>query len=234
MPQYSFASTAHWDVIQVTAQDDQGKQLSLQGNGLNRYSGVLTATEMVDSTPPTYDSLAFPVVAGPSRPYVYNGGSGGSSSYSFNADDAQSGFWKGVLTLAGPGGKTLSAGFSYVYSVPGQAGACGSATVFDDTSAACQPVVTILQQPATPAANPDGTYSVPVSMFSVASSCTVAGIAVLDSAGNLAVYGTEYGEPDLGIKLARVPDTTPPAATSASVSPASLPESPDPSDLTPG
>jgi len=316
VPQYSFASTAHWDVIQVTAQDDQGERLSLQGNGLNRYSGVLTATELVDSTPPTYDSPGFPVVAGPSRPYVYNGGSGGSSSYSFNADDAQSGFWKGVLTLAGPGGKTLSAGFSYVYSVPDQVGACGSATVFDDTSAACQPVVTIppgapagtwtvsrlelwdnagndatyrdlnelpvivtsnsvvqasgftaspdpvnnwtqtqtvqislsvsgaqggvssvdvdftagspcLQQSATPTANPDGTYSVPITMLSIASSCTVAGIAVLDSAGNLAVYGTEYGEPDLGIKLTRVPDTTPPVATSASVSPASLSESPD-------
>jgi hypothetical protein len=316
VPQYAFASTARWDVIQVTAQDDQGARLSLQGNGLNRFRDVLTATELPDSTPPAYDSLEFPVQPGPSRPYVYNGGSGGSSSYYFNADDAQSGFWKGTLTLAGPGGKALSASFSYQYSVPDQVGACGSATVFDDTSAACQPTVTIpanapagtwtvsklelwdnagnhatyrnlnalpvivtsnsvvrasgftaspnpvnnwtqtqtvqislnvsgaqggvgtiyvdftagspcSQQSDTPTANPDGTYSVPISMLSIATSCTVAGIAVLDGAGNVAVYGTEYGEPDLGIKLTRVPDTTPPVATSASVSPASLPQSAD-------
>ena len=69
----------------------------------------------------------------------------------------------------------------------------------------------ILQQPATPTANPNGTYSVPISMLSIATSCTVAGLVVLDGAGNVAVYGTEYGEPDLGIKLTRVPDTTPPA-----------------------
>jgi hypothetical protein len=67
----------------------------------------------------------------------------------------------------------------------------------------------------------------PISMFSIATSCTVAGIAVLDGVGNMAVYGTEYGEPDLGIKLTRVPDTTPPVATRASVSPASLPQSAD-------
>ena len=47
------------------------------------------------------------------------------------------------------------------------------------------------QQSATPTANPDGTYSVPISMLSIATICTVAGIAVLDGAGNVAVYGTE-------------------------------------------
>lgn len=313
VPQYSFAATAHWDVVQVTAQDDQGNSLSVQGSHLNRYSGVLTATELVDSTPPGYDSLQFPIVLGPSRPYVYNGGSGGSSSYSFNADDAQSGFWKGVLTLLGPGGATLSARFSYTYSLAEGAGACGSGTVFDDTSAWCQPTVTIPasapsgtwtvtrldlwdnagnhaayrnlnvlpitvtsnsavqasgftaspnpvnnwtqtqtvqigmnvsgaqdgvatiyvdfaaggpceQQSTTPTANADGTYSVPVSMFSIASSCTVAGVAVLDGAGNLAVYGPEYGGPGVGIQLSRVPDTTPPVATGASLSATSLPQ----------
>jgi hypothetical protein len=67
----------------------------------------------------------------------------------------------------------------------------------------------------------------PISTFSIATSCTVAGIAVLDSAGNVAVYGTGYGGPDLGIKLTREPDATPPVATGALVSPASLPQSAD-------
>ncbi|HEY2640407.1 MAG TPA: hypothetical protein VGI66_11070 [Streptosporangiaceae bacterium] len=316
VPQYSFASTARWDVTQVIVQDDQGQRLNLSGNDLNRYSGSLTATELVDSTAPTYDSLGFPVAIGPSRPYVYNGGSGGSSSYGFNADDAQSGFWKGVLTLAGPGGQTLSASFSDVFSIDNQYGTCGAGIVFDDTSAQCQPAVTIpasaapgtwtvsklqlwdnagnhatyrnlnvlpitvtsnsiikasgfaasptqvnnwvqtqtvqvsmnvtgaqggvsavyvdftagspcTQQATTPTLNPDGTYSVPVSMFSIANSCTVDGIAIVDGNGDVSVYGAEYGEPDLGIELTRLPDTTPPVANGASLSPTSLTQSPN-------
>lgn len=41
------------------------------------------------------------------------------------------------------------------------------------------------------------------------------------------MYGPEYGEPELGLTLTRVPDTAPPVATSASLSPTSLTESPD-------
>ncbi len=316
VPQYSFASTANWDVISVTVKDDKGERLDLTGNQLNRYSGVMTATELVDSTPPTYDSLQFPVVIGPSRPYVYVGNSGGPSSYYFNADDAQSGFWKGTITLAGPGGKTLSSSFQEVFSVINQIGMCGAGAVFDDTSAACQPVVKIpagsaagtwtvsklelwdnagnhatyanlntlpvtvtsdsvvqasgfaanpaqvdnwvntatsqismnvtgavggvntiyvdfaagspCSEPSTtPTQNGDGTYSVDISMFSIATSCTVAGIAVVDGAGDVSVYGTEYGLPDLGIQLTRVPDTAPPVATGAQVFPASQPTNPN-------
>ena len=316
VPQYGFATTAHWDVTQVSVRDDQGAKLSLSGNDLSKYSGTMKATVLADTTAPTYDSLGFPVVIGPSRPYVYNGGSGGSSAYYFNADDAQSGFWKGVLTLAGPGGKTLSASFSDLYSIDNQYGTCGAGTVFDDTSAACQPSVTIppsaaagtwtvtklelwdnagnhatfgnvnalpitvtsnsvvkasefaanpaqvdnwvqtatsqismavtgatggvstvyvdfaagspCSQPSTtPTLNPDGSYSAAVSMFSIANSCTVDGIAVVDGAGDVSVYGAEYGQPDLGITLTRVPDTTPPVATGASLSPTTITESPD-------
>jgi hypothetical protein len=64
-------------------------------------------------------------------------------------------------------------------------------------------------------------------MFSIANSCSVAGIAVLDGAGDLSVYGAEYGLPDLGINLTRVPDTTPPVATGAQVFPASRPTDPN-------
>lgn len=83
------------------------------------------------------------------------------------------------------------------------------------------------QQSATPAVSSDGTYSVPVTMFTIAASCTIAGIAVLDGSGDVSVYGPEYGEPDLGLTLTRAPDTTPPVATSASLSPTSLTQSPD-------
>jgi hypothetical protein len=83
------------------------------------------------------------------------------------------------------------------------------------------------QQTTTPTLNADGTYSIPISMFSIATSCSVAGVAVVDGAGDVSVYGAEYGEPDLGIVLTRVPDTTPPVATGASVSPTTLTESPN-------
>jgi hypothetical protein len=99
----------------------------------------------------------------------------------------------------------------------------GVSTIYVDFTAGSP----CLAQSATPALNPDGTYSVPLSMFSIASSCTVAGIAVLDGAGDVSVYGTEYGEPDLGIQLTRVPDTTPPVATSAFLSPTSIPTNPN-------
>jgi len=316
VPQYSFATTAQWTVTQVIVKDDQGQRLNLTGTDLNRFSGVLNATELVDSTPPTFDSLGFPVVGGPSRPFVFDGGSGGSSSYFFNADDAQSGFWKGVITLTGPGGKTLSSSFQEVFSVANGFGMCGAGFVFDDTSAQCQPSVKIpvgtpagtwtvskltlfdnagnhatfanlntlpitvtsdsviqasgfsanptqlnnwvntatsqlsmnvtgavggvstifvdfapggpcRQNSTSPTLNADGSYSVDISMFSIANSCSVAGIAVLDGAGDVSVYGTEYGLADLGINLTRVPDTTPPVATGAQVSPASQPTNPN-------
>ncbi len=315
VPQYSFAGTAHWDVTQVIVQDDQHEKLSLSSNDLNKFAGTLTATELVDSTAPTYDSLAFPASYFPLL-YVYNGGSGGSVTYFFNADDGQAGFWKGVLTLTGPGGQTLSTSFSDVYSIANQYGMCGAGIVFDDTNAGCEPAVSIppsaaagtwtvsklelwdnagnhatysqlnvlpvtvtgnsvikasgfaanpsqldnwtqtatsqismnmagakggisaitvdfepggpcSQQTTTPTLNPDGTYSIPVSMFSLADSCAVGGIAVVDGAGDVSVYGTEYGEPDLGITLTRVPDTTPPVATGASLSPTTLTENPN-------
>jgi hypothetical protein len=79
----------------------------------------------------------------------------------------------------------------------------------------------------TPTQNASGSYSVDISMFSIASSCTVAGIAVVDGGGDVSVYGTEYVLPDLGIQLTRVPDTTPPVATGAQVFPASQPTNPN-------
>jgi hypothetical protein len=71
VPQYSFSVRAQWTVIQVIVNDDQGQRLNLTGHDLNRYSGALTATELVDSTPPAYDSLGFPIEFDPSRPLYF-------------------------------------------------------------------------------------------------------------------------------------------------------------------
>lgn len=53
---------------------------------------------------------------------------------------------------------------------------------------------------ATPTLNADGTYSVSISMFSFASSCTVAGLAVLTAQGTSLYTGLSTREPTLGLR----------------------------------
>jgi hypothetical protein len=53
-------------------------------------------------------------------------------------------------------------------------------------------------------------------------SCTITGIAVVDGAGDVSLYGPEYGAPDPGITITQVPDTTPPVATAASLTSTTL------------
>lgn len=77
----------------------------------------------------------------------------------------------------------------------------------------------------TPTVNPDGTVSVPIDDFRGTAVCQIGGIAIVDGAGNVALYGSEYNAPDPGVTITRVPDTTAPTATSASLTPASLPSS---------
>jgi hypothetical protein len=77
----------------------------------------------------------------------------------------------------------------------------------------------------TPTVNPDGTLSVPFDVFRGTVTCQVGGIAIVDGAGNVALYGSEYNAPDPGVTITRVPDTTPPTATSASLTPTSIPAS---------
>jgi hypothetical protein len=83
-------------------------------------------------------------------------------------------------------------------------------------------------QPSTvPTVNADGTISVPLNVFDKAARCTITGIAVVDGAGDVSIYGSEYGAPDPGLVITQAPDTTPPVVTSASLSSTSIPSSPD-------
>jgi hypothetical protein len=66
--------------------------------------------------------------------------------------------------------------------------------------------------------------SVPMTVFVGTRSCAVTGIAVLDGAGDLALYGSEYGAPSPDVTITQVPDT-PPVIAAASLSPSSVPES---------
>lgn len=77
-------------------------------------------------------------------------------------------------------------------------------------------------------ANADGTLSVPVRIFSSSQGCAVTGIAVVDGAANVSLYGVQYNAPDPGLAFTRLPDTTPPATSSArpSAAPARPPTEP--------
>ncbi len=75
------------------------------------------------------------------------------------------------------------------------------------------------QLSTTPVLNPDGTVSVPVDVSVAGRQCQLAGVAVLDGAGDLALYGSDFGAPDPGLTLNQIPDTTPPVVTSASLNP---------------
>lgn len=91
-----------------------------------------------------------------------------------------------------------------------------SAVYVDDAQRNC------FQSSTTPTLNPDGTVSVPLIFFENAPKCVITGIAVLDGAGDVALYGSEYGAPDPGVTITQVPDT-PPTISSASLNPTSVP-----------
>jgi hypothetical protein len=82
------------------------------------------------------------------------------------------------------------------------------------------------QQGQVPTSNPDGTYSLPVAMhYYAGDSCVVTGLTLIDGAGDVALYGSDFGAPDPGVTIRRLPDTVPPTVTAAHVSPASIPQS---------
>jgi hypothetical protein len=167
VPQYANATTARWEVSQMTVQDDQGHTLTLTGAKLASFHAVLTATELADSAAPTYDSLMF--AAPGQRPYVYDNGVSGSMTYYLEVLDAQSGFWRGSITLQGPEGQTAHGTFSMAYSVTQDLDFCNGSLSPDDNDALCPVTVTI------PAGAAAGTW-------------TVSTIRLTDNAGNVAVY----------------------------------------------
>jgi hypothetical protein len=314
VPQYANAKEATWVVTKATALDDQGDTRSLSGAALDGFSVTLSAKELADTTPATYQGLAITPVNGVLHPYVYDNGVNGSMGYSMDVQEPESGFWKGTIRLKGPGGQTLDGAFAFSSS-QNQGQNCGNLVASDDFDTSCGLEMTIPmgtapgtwvvsaitlvsnagvsktygdlnavpivvtadtglsasgftaspnpvnnwvnflnpvqitmsvagaqqgisaiyvdaanaapceQSDTTPTVNPDGTVSVPIDDFRGTAVCQIGGIAIVDGAGNVALYGSEYNAPDPGVTITRVPDTTAPTATSASLTPTSLPAS---------
>ena len=81
------------------------------------------------------------------------------------------------------------------------------------------------QVSTTPILGADGTVSVPIRVPRGVARCDVEGVAILDGAGNLALYGVDYSAPNPGVRISRLPNTTPPTATEVSLTPTSVPRS---------
>ena len=312
VPQYTHATSARWVVSDVTVKDDQGASADTSGASLTRFHAVLNATELADTTAPSYDQLTF---ANPSqRPYLYDNGTSASLSYSIEVIDPDSGFWKGTIALRGPDGQHAVGAFDAAYSVTDGLDVCGQGIGWGTQDIICTATVTIpanaaagtwsisaitltdnagnsqtygglnelpvtvtadkvmsasgfavnpssvdawntgettltmtvtgerdgvtgiyvdgtpgacSQRSTSPTLNSDGTYSVPLYLVIDNPKCTVTGIAIVDGAGDVALYGSEYGAPDPGVTITQVPDTTPPVVTAASLSSTTLPYSAD-------
>jgi hypothetical protein len=314
VPQYGNLKQSLWVVTNATALDDQGDTLSLSAAALAAFSPMVKAKDLIDTTPPTYDTVTLEPTNPGQRPYVYDNGVDGLMGYSLTVQDPQSGFWEGTIQLTGPGGQTLDGAFAFTSS-QNEGESCGASSGGDDFDTPCRvdmmipagtaagtwvvsaitlvnnagasqtygnldtaPIVvtsdtgltasgfTASPNPVndwvndlnpvqitmsvsgaqqgvsaiyvdrasadpceqfntTPTVNPDGTLSVPVNVFQGAPTCQVGGIAIVDGAGNVAVYGAGYNAPDPGLTITRVPDTTAPTATSASLTPTSVPSS---------
>jgi hypothetical protein len=318
VPQYADASTAEWVVTKITVADSTGHSLALAGHQLDGYRETLTATELVDASAPAVGAITLDSNTYPVRPYYYVNGASADVRYELEAQDWQSGFWRGWLVLRGPGGQQVRADFAFspdnngFYDSPGcgylygnddrdqlcgviatlPAGAAAgtwsvsSVTVLNNAGVAATiggsdgapPVVATSdavvsasgftatpnpvnnwaqaqtvrvsmrvtgaqqgiaaiyvdtvggasggcpQTGTTPTADPDGTVSVPLQLYQGVAGCTVHGIAIVDGAGNVALYGQNYGAPDPGVRVKQVTDT-PPVATGATLSVTSVPES---------
>jgi hypothetical protein len=313
VPQYAQVSPAAWQVVRLTVHDNAGHKVDLTGAKLSAFHAVLSATEVVDTDSPTYQSLALYENQAPIRPYAYIGSrKPGFMAYQFTVQDYPAGLAAGSLQVTGPGGQTITTNFTYNRS----SGQCG---LFfgggGPTDAQCG--ITVTYPPGTPAgawsvsqltltddagntatfsnlnavpitvtsdqvmkathfkASPNPvdnwtpgqyvtvqlsmnvtganggvsavyvdtsgagsctqtntvptvsgtTVTVPIRVDWTVQVCQITGVALVDGAGDVSLYASEYGAPDPYLLIRQVPDTTPPTATSASLSPASIPSS---------
>ena len=315
------ASKAHWQVIAMTVRDNKGDKLTVSASALERFNAVLTATEVVDRSGPTFVSLQ---LAGPGGlaygyavpQYAYSGPGAVPAQADICLYANAAGFGSGSLQLTGPEGRTITTQFTaaardkqqplcdyaaqetdgqnYLVNVRFPAGTAdgswtptllrlsdpiGNVTTATDLgsdaedisntvtvtaddvltagnfAASPNPVddwlsaqyvtlsmdtlgasggvssieLTFANNPypylscysygSTPVNGSAGQVSTSFKMAWEAPGCDVTGLAITDGAGHAAVYGSLYGAPQPNLDITRVPDTTPPVATSASISP---------------
>jgi hypothetical protein len=104
VPRYSATATAKWIVTQVSIRDDQG---NTRTTGTPKH-GSFTATDLVDSTAPAYESLG---IGYPAPDTVYVGGGAKPVDIEFFVTDEESGLAGGSIVFSGPGGASITTPF---------------------------------------------------------------------------------------------------------------------------
>jgi len=122
---YADAGTAVWEVTNVTVYAGE-QTASISRARLRAFPGYsFTAYTQVDSSGPTIDSISL----WEHEPYVFLNGEPAPIPYSFTVQDGESGFWRGTIKLAGPGGQKASTAFTWErdeYSTGTRCGSVGS------------------------------------------------------------------------------------------------------------
>jgi hypothetical protein len=165
-----FAATTHatWVVTGLTADDGLGRPLDADQDALARFHPSVRAVETIDSTPPVLESVSTDFLRNGQQRYVYERGTRSVMNYTVFAEDEESGFWHGTITLAGPGGTTIRTNFELTSDLAGpHCGAGGGDAEGHDANC----LITVLIPPGTPV----GTWS-------------VATVSLTDSADNTATY----------------------------------------------
>jgi hypothetical protein len=106
---YSDASTASWEVTKVTINAGDASA-AVTGARLQSFAYRFTALTLVDNSGPTVQSIS---LFGLRAPYFYIGNGPATVYYDFTVQDSESGFWKGRIRLAGPGGQSITTPFTW-------------------------------------------------------------------------------------------------------------------------
>ncbi|MEV6609224.1 hypothetical protein [Kutzneria sp. NPDC051319] len=110
VPPVSDSATTHWVVSEFALTDDLGNHLLAVGSDLDGYPGaVLTATTVAGSKGPTYQTLEFGTVF--DKPYLYSGVTN-TAVYHIDPQDQAEDFWRGSITVSGPGGASFTKSFA--------------------------------------------------------------------------------------------------------------------------
>ncbi|MGC4768799.1 hypothetical protein ACLQ25_07420 [Micromonospora sp. DT44] len=120
---YSDATTATWEVTKVTISAGD-RTANISAAALQSFGYRFTARTLIDTSGPSIESIG---LGGQSRkPYFYVGNGPATVMYDFTAQDNESGFWKGTIRLAGPGGAGVTTPFTWERDQYSTGVRCGS------------------------------------------------------------------------------------------------------------
>ncbi|WFF02376.1 hypothetical protein [Micromonospora sp. WMMD964] len=109
VPRFSDSATTTWEVTRVTILAGE-RETTVSGDKLQAFPGSrFVAQTTIDASGPTVDTIQ---LAG-TEPFLYVDDKPASYAYTFNVQDYGSGFWKGTLKVAGPGGQSVTTPFTW-------------------------------------------------------------------------------------------------------------------------